>query len=193
MVLKSINRGTSIGKRDYSIMILATYLGLRASDIALLKFENLNWECSKISIKQYKTGVDILLPLLPIVGNALLDYIQYGRPKSDERCVFLTAVSPYLPIKPNGISVLASRKFRSSNVILQNRKHGSHALRHSLVNEMLKNRETLPVITEVLGHNSMQSTRHYIRIDLTSLRQCALDVPAVDPLFYSQKGGLLFL
>lgn len=189
VLLQSINRGTSIGKRDYAIMVLAAYLGLRASDIALLKFEKLNWECSTIRIEQYKTGVYISLPLLPIVGNAILDYIQYGRPKSNEHYVFLTAVSPYLPIKPNNVSVLASRKFRSTNLNLHNRKHGSHALRHSLVKEMLKNRQTLPVITEVLGHRNMQSTRHYIRIDLVSLSQCALEVPGVDAHFYTQKGG----
>lgn len=193
IILQSINRGISIGKRDFAIIVLAAYLGLRASDIALLKFENLKWERNSILIKQYKTGVDISLPLLPIVGNAILDYIQYGRPKSNEQYVFLTAVSPYLPIKPNNVSVLASRKIRGANLNLQNRKHGSHAFRHSLVNELLKNRQVLPVITEVLGHRNMQSTRHYIRIDLVSLSQCALEVPFVDPLFYTQKGGLLFV
>ena len=87
-LLKSIDRGTSVGKRDYAILVLAACLGLRESDIARLKFENLYWDKSLIILRQYKTGKDINLPLLPAVGNAIIDYIQYGRPKSNEQYVF---------------------------------------------------------------------------------------------------------
>jgi hypothetical protein len=48
------------------------------------------------------------------------------------------------------------------------------------------------VISEVLGHENTESTRFYLRIDLTSLRQCILEVPAVTPGFYSQKGGFFY-
>ena len=43
-LLMSVDRGTIVGKRDYAILILAAYLGLRASDIARLQFRNLNWK-----------------------------------------------------------------------------------------------------------------------------------------------------
>ncbi len=89
-LLKSIDRGNIVGKRDYAILVLAAYLGLRASDIARLRFENLHWDQNTIILRQYKTGKNITLPLLPVVGNALLDYIQYGRPKSDEQYIFFT-------------------------------------------------------------------------------------------------------
>jgi site-specific recombinase XerD len=185
-LLNSIDRGTSVGKRDYAILILAARLGLRESDIARLKFENLHWENSTITLKQYKTGKYLKLPLLPAAGNAILDYIQYGRPKSDEPYVFLLVTSPYQPIKSTTIAGFVGRRFSDANLNTKGKKHGGHALRHSLVKELLKNRQTLPVIMEVLGHKNLESTRHYIRIDTESLRQCALDVPAVDPLFYAQ-------
>lgn len=41
----------------------------------------------------------------------------------------------------------------------------------------------------VLGHEDSGSTRYYLRIDLTSMRQCMLDVPPVPEAFYEQKGG----
>jgi len=192
-LLKAIDRGTSLGKRDYAILIIAAYLGLRASDIARLTFQNLYWENSTVVIKQYKTGKELSLPLLPIVGNAILDYIQYGRPTSNEHHVFLLASSPFRPVKANTIATFVGRRFISANIRVSNRKHGAHALRHSLVKELLKNGQSLPVITEVLGHKSIQSSRHYIRIDTDSLRQCALDVPAVDPHFYAQKEEVWFL
>lgn len=186
-LLDSIDRGTRVGKRDYAILVLAACLGLRESDIARLKFQNLFWDRNLIVLKQYKTGKDITLPLLPAVGNAILDYIQYGRSKSSEEYIFLFVTSPYLPIKSSTIAELVGRRFVNANLNTKDKKHGGHALRHSLVKELLGNKQALPVIMEVLGHKNLESTRHYIRIDTESLRQCALEVPMVDPLFYVQE------
>jgi len=190
-LLKSIDRGNTVGKRDYAILVLATYLGLRASDIARLRFDNLHWDQNTIILKQYKTGKNITLPLLPVVGNALLDYIQYGRPKSDEQYIFLLVISPFLPIRAQTIAGMINRRFSYAGFKSTNRRYGGHALRHSLVKELLNNKQSLPVISEVLGHKNTNSTRHYIRIDTKSLGRCALDIPLVDPVFYNQKGGLL--
>lgn len=192
-LLKSVDRGTIVGKRDYAILVLAAYLGLRASDIAHLQFGNLHWDQSTIVLRQYKTGKDITLPLLPVVGNALIDYIQYGRPRSAEPYIFLFIISPFLPIHRQTIAGMINRRFVYAGFKSTNRRHGGHALRHSLVKELLNNKQSLPVISEVLGHKSTTSTRHYIRIDTETLSQCALEVPSVDPLFYMQEGGILFL
>ena len=192
-LLKSVDRGTNVGKRDYAILVLAAYLGLRASDISQLRFRNLRWDQGKIVLKQYKTGEDMILPILPVVGNALIDYIQYGRPKSDEQQIFLFAISPFLPIRGQTIAGMINRRFIYAGFKSKNRRHGGHALRHSLVKELLNNNQSLPVISQVLGHKSTTSTRHYIRIDTASLSQCALEVPLVDQQFYNQEGGILFL
>jgi len=191
-LLKSVDRGNIVGKRDYAILVLAAYLGLRASDIARLRFENLHWDQNTIILRQYKTGKNISLPLLPVVGNALLDYIQYGRPKSDEQYIFLLVISPFLPIRQQTIAGIINRRFSYAGFKSTNRRHGGHALRYSLVKELLNNKQSLPVISEVLGHKNASSTRHYIRIDTESLGQCTLEVLQVNPLFYDQKGGILW-
>lgn len=61
-LLKSVDRGNIVGKRDYAILVLAAYLGLRASDIARLRFENLHWDENTINLRQYKTDKNISLP-----------------------------------------------------------------------------------------------------------------------------------
>jgi integrase len=191
-LLKSVDRGNIVGKRDYAILVLAAYLGLRASDIARLRFENLHWDENTINLRQYKTDKNISLPLLPVVGNALLDYIQYGRPKSDDQYIFLLVISPFPPVRPQTIACMINRRFSYAGFKSTDRKHGGHALRHSLVKELLNNKQSLPVISEVLGHKNTNSTRHYIRIDTESLGQCALEVPPVDTVFYNQGGGILW-
>lgn len=50
----------------------------------------------------------------------------------------------------------------------------------------------LPVISEVLGHSSTETTKYYLRVDMQALKQCTLSVPEVDPKFYSQKGGYFY-
>jgi site-specific recombinase XerD len=72
---------------------------------------------------------------------------------------------------------------------IDHKKHGPHALRHSLAGFLLEKKTPLPVISEVLGHTNTESTKTYIKIDMDSLRQCALEVPPVSDGYY-RKGGL---
>jgi integrase len=90
----AIDRSRPCGKRNYAITLLAFRLGLRASDIARLKFENLLWEQSLVSFNQYKTGRLLQLPLLADVGEAIIAYLKYARSVSDELYVFLSGRSP---------------------------------------------------------------------------------------------------
>lgn len=191
-VIASVDRGNATGKRNYAIVLLAARLGLRASDIANLKFENLNWEHGLIALHQYKTGKDLQLPLLTEIGDAIIDYMKYGRPKSQEPFVFLVANSPYQPICRGAITGIVHSYFVKSGVNFAHRKHGAHALRHSLAGLLLEKQTVLPVISEILGHRSSASTSYYIRIDVSSMRQCVLDVPVVHSSFYNQKGGYFY-
>ncbi|MEO9004812.1 MAG: site-specific integrase, partial [Ginsengibacter sp.] len=191
-LIASIDRGNANGKRNYAIVLLAARLGLRASDIAYLKFDNLLWEKSMIVLNQFKTGKKIELPILPEVGSAIIDYLKYGRPKSDEPFVFLLSRSPYSPVSNCSITGIVHSYFVKSAINITYRKHGPHALRHSLAGILLEKETILPVISEVLGHESTASTTYYLRIDLKSMRQCALEVPSVSISFYQQKGGYFY-
>jgi len=191
-LITAADRGHAVGKRDYAIILFAARLGLRASDIANLKFENIFWEQNTINLTQFKTGQKLELPLLAEVGNAIVDYLKYSRPKSDEPFVFLCARSPFNSIHTPVVTKIVENTFAKTGINTKGRKHGPHALRHSLASRLLEKKTTLPVISEVLGHENTESTRFYLRVDLTSLRQCVLEVPPVTPGFYSQKGGFFY-
>lgn len=155
-----------------------------------MKFDNINWEKCIIDIKQMKTGKSLALPLLPEIGNAIIDYLKYARPKSEEPYVFLTERPPHGPFPAgNIITQLVQRAFIKAGINIKNRKYGPHSLRHSLAFRLLEENTILPVISEVLGHEKTDSTRYYLRIDLQSMKQCRLDVPQVVISFYRQKKG----
>ena len=192
-LISTIERSSPIGKRNYAIILMAARLGLRASDISKLKFENLHWNTSTIEIAQFKTGKELVLPLLPDVGNAIIDYLKYGRPKSAEQYVLLTERPPYGHFTTsNVVTHVVQRAFLNAGINIKGKRFGPHSLRHSLGFRMLEQSTVLPVISEVLGHESTKSTRYYLRIDLKSMRQCMLDVPPVPTDFYEQKGGVFY-
>ncbi|WP_244910469.1 site-specific integrase [Caldibacillus thermoamylovorans] len=184
-----MDRGNPKGKRDFVMVLLAARLGLRASDICGLKFENVHWETNTIHLVQKKTKKKIELPLLTEVGNAIIDYLKFGRPQSDLPYLFLRAGQPYDRLEEPTLHSIVSFYLKQAGIKnIENKKHGPHALRHSLAGILLEKKTPLPVISEVLGHTNTESTKTYLRIDLDTLRQCALDVlPLNTPLFEGVK------
>ncbi len=191
-IIESIDRSTSTGKRDYAILMLAVRLGLRASDISTLEFGHLLWSKNLISFKQFKTKEMVNLPLPADVGESLIDYIKYARPTSNDIHIFLEKGYPNNPIHTKAVSRIASNAILRSKVNVGDRKHGSHSLRHTMASLLLEQKTSLPVISDLLGHTSIQTSMCYLRIDTESLRQCALDVPPVPEAFYTQKGGAFY-
>jgi integrase len=179
-MISSIDRGSPRGKRDLALILLAARLGLRASDIAGLTFADLKWERDTIEIAQQKTEEPVVLPLLADVGEAIVDYLRHARPVSDSPFVFLKLHAPCEPMLPFSVHHTVYTRLKEAGVeIPPGKRHGPHALRHSLASAMLENQVPLPVISEALGHTDTNSTSTYLKIDLTQLRACALDVPGL--------------
>lgn len=188
----SISRLSAKGKRDYAMLLCASRLGLRTSDISHLQYSNIDWHKNEIRLVQYKTKVELVLPLLADVGNAIRDYTLHGRPKVKDQRVFISHSAPFLGMKPCSVSVALRDRIMDSGVDTKNRKKGAHALRHSLATNMLQNDITMPVISSILGHSTTESTKTYLSVDIKHLLECALEVPLVDKDFYTQKGGILY-
>lgn len=188
-LLKAVDRGSPRGKRDYAMLLLAIKLGLRASDICELIFDNILWERNVIQLTQFKTQKYLELPLLPEIGNAIVDYLKYGHPSTEDRHCFIHLQSPYERLHSSDIGNLVRKYMNLAKINYSNRKHGPHSLRHSFASALLREKVILPVISEALGHSSMESTMEYLRIDINTLAKCALEVPFISPSFYEQKGG----
>lgn len=188
-LIGAIDRGNPQGKRDYAMILLAARYGLRISDIIGMRYCNLDWEYNRIILFQQKTGKKVVLPLSEEVGDAIIDYLKYSRPNIELPYVFITAHAPYKELTSNGMGMAIKDYLRIAGVDFTNRKHGPHSLRHSLASNLLKSNESLPVISEILGHSNTQTTMEYLRIDMNLLKQCTLDVPFVPSYFYGNLYG----
>lgn len=183
-IIRAIDRGNPGGKRGYAMILLAARYGLRISDIIGLRFCNLDWANNRIALIQTKTKRNIEFPLSEEVGNAIIDYLQFGRPDVNEPYVFLSTIAPYGKLSHVALRGTIGKSMEQAGIDTMGRKRGPHSFRHSLASNLLGLNETLPVISEILGHSSTASTRFYLRVDFNQLKQCALEVPCVSCSFY---------
>lgn len=175
-LLDTVDCSNPIGKRNYAILLLISRLGLRSGDVSTLRFENLDWEHSRISLTQHKTGRPLTLPLLEDVGLAIVDYLKFGRPDSESGVVFLRHRPPFNEFTPSALYNMVSGYIGKAGLLAAGKKCGPHALRHSLASRLLEENVPLPVISEILGHADTNTTAVYLSINIEQLRRCALEV-----------------
>lgn len=175
-LLESIDLGNPCGIRDYAIILLIARLGLRSSDVANLRFSNIDWEKDVIRLTQVKTGKPLELPLLEDVGEAIINYLKNARPKTESDHVFVRQVPPFTGFNPGAVGSLVRVHLQKSGIHIEGKKKGSHTLRHSLASRLLEHEIPLPVISEILGHTTTETTMTYLRIDISELKKCALEV-----------------
>jgi site-specific recombinase XerD len=176
-LLNVIDRYDPKGKRNYAIILLAIRLGVRINDIRNLKLSSIDWDKHIIKFKMSKTGQFIELPLLKDVGWAIIDYIKNGRPKTSSECIFVKHCAPFDALgEQESLNRDLHRYMLKANLSLpKDQRNGIHSLRSALAVNMLRKNAPLPVISESLGHQSVDSTSDYIKIDIEGLRRCTLD------------------
>ncbi len=176
-LLSAVDRGNPIGKRDYAILLLVTKLGLRVGDIRALRLGDIDWENSRLSFVQSKTQKRVDLPLPDDVGWAIIDYLKYGRPKTEIQNVFLTGRTPIMAFSDtSSLSGIIVRYAQMAKIDLSKHKHGMHSLRHTLATRLMEENIPISTIANILGHSSTDTVKKYLQVDMSHLRDCALDV-----------------
>ena len=167
-ILSSFDRENPMGKRNYAIFLLA-------ARIKALEFSFINWTEKTLAFTQKKTKKYLTLPLPDDVGWAIIDYLKNGRPISDSKYVFIQHKPPYGQYTDLR-NVLVKQMRKAGIETPANKRIGMHCFRHSLATTMLENGVSLPVISQTLGHADIASTEVYLRINVSQLKLCALEV-----------------
>ena len=164
-----VNRSMDV--RDRAILMLFAIYGLRESEVAKLRLDDIDWEHDQLRIPRAKRREPQVYPLLPSVGRALTDYLLSVRRSTSHREIFLTLVSPYCPLSRSGLYDMVAARLKSLNV--QCAHHGPHSLRHACAARLVAQGLTLKEIGDHLGHRSTSATRVYAKVDLLGLREVA--------------------
>jgi site-specific recombinase XerD len=177
-VLQRSDRGSTVGRRNYAILLLLAKLGLRACEIVALNLEDIDWEKARITIRS-KGGRRTQLPLPTDVGKAIATYLRYDRPRCSCRRVFLRSRAPLGGFASSmAVSNLVMCALKRAGV--DSARKGAHLFRHSLATEMIRRGASLDEIGELLRHRNPNTTAIYAKVDLPALRPLALPWPGGD-------------
>lgn len=168
-ILKTCNRNTPKGMRDYAILLLLIRLGLRAGEVRNLTLDDIDWESGEITICG-KGSKRNRLPLPQEVGKALVQYLQHGRPPCSSRHLFIRMRAPHTKLQCSGpIGKIVKQAIERAGL---NPPHkGSHLLRHTFATNLLHQGASLPEIGRMLGHEKISSTLVYAHVDIKNLKK----------------------
>jgi integrase/recombinase XerD len=174
-LLRSIDRTSAMGLRNYAMFLLIATYGLRASEVVAIALDDLCWRQGRLRIHQRKTSSPLELPLTNEVSTALVKHLKRTPPPPPYRRIFLRMRAPIGALKRTAIK----GAFRS--LVRKNSLHvptqGPHCLRHSLAVYLLKSGTPLKTIGDILGHRSAVSTSTYLRLATGDLREVPLPIP----------------
>ena len=176
-VIASCDLGTAMGRRDRAILLLLARLGLRAGDIVRLRLDDIDWKEATVRVCG-KGRLETRLPLTQEVGDAIVDYLRAGRPRTGTDVVFLRACAPYRAITPACVSTMVAQAIRKAGVTRPSRG-AAHLLRHSVATGMLRHGASLQEIAAVLRHRSIETTAIYAKVDVNALQRIAQAWPEV--------------
>jgi integrase/recombinase XerD len=171
-LLASCEPATLGDRRDRAILVLLARLGLRAGEVAGLELDDLDWRAGEISVHG-KGSRRERLPLPADVGEALVAYLDGGRPRAGCRKVFLRLNAPAEGLTVAAVTAVVYRACARAGLP----RAGAHRLRHSAASAMLAGGGTLTEVGQVLRHARPGTTAIYAKIDRAALRSLARPWP----------------
>jgi site-specific recombinase XerD len=169
-LIASFDGDCTIDLRDRAVVMLLAVYGLRRSEVAHLRLEDVDWNSEMLHVTRSKQRCTQQYPLVASVAAAILRYLK-ARPRSTHRELFLSAEAPIRPLTPSRISSIVRDRLTQLGIDVPRR--GAHCLRHANARHLLDAGFALKEIGDHLGHRSTTSTRVYAKVNLTGLRQVA--------------------
>jgi len=108
----------------------------------------------------------------------LVGYLRRGRPTVAQRRIFLCHHFPYAtPLGDSQVRYAIQKAYARAGIPATR----THLLRHSFATNRHRQGASLKALADVLGHQSLESTTIYTRVNLPQLRSVALPWPASQP------------
>ncbi len=175
-LLGAFDRTYAIGKRDYAMMRCLVDLGVRTIDVAQLSLDQIDWRHGRVTLEPGKSKRERTLPMPITTTGALIDYVRYARPVTQDRHVFVHHRAPL----GQSIQVSAVRSAMRSAFARAGFKDSEsqpHRLRHTMATRLLQSGNSLKTIADVLGHQSIDTTTRYTHVDRPLLAMVAMPWP----------------
>lgn len=166
------DKNSKLSLRDKAIIAIVLYTGMRGTDVAKLTLDNIDWTNDRIKTFQSKTDQLLILPLSPIVGNMIFEYIVKERPNMKTNRLFYNMQNIEHDVNGMIVGGIIQRFFEKLGI----GRHRVRALRHYIASKLLSLGTEPAIISSILGHIDPETINHYLDMDIENLRECALDI-----------------
>lgn len=167
-VLRTCDRRTVVGCRDYAVLVLLGRLGLRACEASALQLDDIDWTTGELLIRGKGRSLS-RLPLPVDIGEAIVAYLRRATRSKSTRAVFVRCRAPFDAVTPAAIVAIAKTALRAAGIM----SGGAHRLRHTAATQMLRGGASMTEIAQVLRHRHVDTTAIYAKVDRDSLRTMA--------------------
>ncbi len=172
MMFNTIDKTTSIGKRDYALLELLYGSGLRVSEICTITEKNLDF--SNEMIKVYGKGSkERYVPMNQRTIDSLKEYIYLGRPSLIQK-VELDAPNELFvnhhggPLTPRGVRVILDKIIDATGEL----GHVyPHMIRHTFATHLLDGGADLRSVQTMLGHENLSTTQIYTHVSKEQIKE----------------------
>jgi len=178
-VLAAFDPTSPCGRRDRAIVLCLASLGLRPGEVAALHLEDIDWRRGTIRLRTRKTRRGAVLPLPREAGRAIATYLRIERLSTAERRVFLQHLGCRRGTRLSGntVSSVVMRAFHRAGV--ESPLGGAYVFRHTVASRLITRGAHLKEVADFLGHQCLDTTAIYAKLDLPALREVALPWPRV--------------
>lgn len=171
---------TPSGARDKAVLLCFLELGLRCSEVAKLMLSDIKWSSGSVVIRKTKTHYERELPLSKKLGEALENYVMHYRPDNGPQVFFQSTKCGCNPATTETIRSIIRRIF--AKVGIDGWWIGTHTIRRSVGSRLHNAGNGLKAVSDLLGHNSINTSKAYVRVDVKSLESIADTWPEKEAL-----------
>jgi site-specific recombinase XerD len=154
--------------RDYAIIQTFLQTGIRLSELANLRVDEVDVEHRILTVRQGKGKKDRQIPLVDDVVKALRNYLRYRNTELivDDEILFLAKNGTSLNVST--VKYTVAKYVKKAGI---RKKASVHTLRHTFGAHKADKNMSLATLQELMGHKKKETTLKYIHLAKTNLRQ----------------------
>jgi site-specific recombinase XerD len=173
-VAKLIKAAANIKQR--TMLVLAYGSGLRSSEAAHLKVEDIDSARMQIHIRDGKGGKDRYVVLSPVMLSELRNYWRRSRKRIQSDWLF-PGQSPDKSTTPASVATAYNKAKKTAGI---SKNGGVHSMRHAFATHSLEAGEDLYTIKQLLGHSCIESTARYLRLTNNKMQSIKSPIEALN-------------
>ncbi len=154
--------------RDYAIIMTFLQTGLRLSELANLKVDDIDFDNKMLIVRQGKGKRDRFIPLVDEEIKALQNYFHYRNTELiiDDDILFLAKNGTSLNVST--IKYIVAKYIQKAGI---RKKASVHTLRHTFGTHKIDKGMSIATLQELMGHKKKETTLKYIHMAKTNLRE----------------------